>query len=99
MLDQLYGVGGIPHSYGVSLTSECRRDDSMREAANIPPMARNATKPEIATAVQFSANRSALKACNGRLGSNGMLKEETRNHHGTLGVGVARLTKYIIGLR
>ena len=59
----------MPHSYDVSLIAECLRDDKTLEAANIPPIAKVATTAETPTAVQFSANRSALTACSIKLAS------------------------------
>ena len=55
MLDHAKGVGGIPHSYVVSLTAERRRADSNCEPANIAPMAANAMAMAITTASQLPA--------------------------------------------
>ena len=45
------------------MTSECRREDIMRDAANIPPMAATAIMADNATAVQLAAKIPGSAVC------------------------------------
>ena len=87
----------MPHSYGVSLTSDRRRDDSTLDAVNMPPMARAAKTAAMATAVQFWAKRFESNACRSRLAREGKRSEARVPGSTAPSIQSHRRTQYIIG--